>query len=174
MKTVKDIMTENPFRLTSDETVADALDMLQAHPDIRHLPVMEDDGLVGIVSERDLRSIVGYLSGLSKGKQKGEAHPRFSVDCVMTRDVVTVSPSDSLLSVARLFGERKIGALPVLDGDRLVGIISYIDLLNRYVIPLMTAEMSDSESGMADAMKLASDMSDTQPPCEQIALFESF
>lgn len=171
MKTVKDIMTENPFRLTSSETVADALNMLQAHPDIRHLPVMEDDKLVGIVSERDLRSIVGYLSGLSKGKKKGEIYLQFSVDCMMTRDVVTVSPADTLLDVTRLFGQRKIGVLPVLDDGNLVGIVSYIDLLNRYVVPLMTTDENDCEDGVADNTELTSDTPTSPASCEQIALF---
>lgn len=160
MKTVKDIMTEKPFQLSSRATVAAALDMLKAHPDIRHLPVIDDEKLVGIVSERDLRSIVGYLSGLSKGKQKGEIYLQFSVDYMMTRNVVTVSPYDTLLDVARLFGERKIGVLPVLDDGKLVGIVSYIDLLNRYLIPLMEA-----------GIDAASDASVSQTPCEQIALF---
>ena len=145
MKTVKDIMTENPLQLTISATVADALSMLKAHPDIRHLPVIDGTELVGIVSERDLRSITGYLAGLSKGKQKGEVAQLFSVDRVMTRTVMTVSPTDSLLKVARLFGERKIGVLPVLDAGKLVGIVSSIDLLNRYVIPVMLADNEDSE-----------------------------
>ena len=139
MQTVKDIMTRKPFQLNRRATVGAALDMLKAHPDIRHLPVMDNEKLVGIVSERDLRSIVGYLSSLSKSKQKGEIYQQFFVDYVMTREVLTVSPADSLLNVARLFGELKIGALPVLDDGKLVGIVSYIDLLNRYVIPLLEA-----------------------------------
>lgn len=171
MKTVKDIMTENPFQLTSSETVAAALDMLKAHPDIRHLPVIDDEELVGIVSERDLRSMVGYLSGLSKGKQKGEIYLQFSVDCVMTRDVITVAPNDALLNVARLFGVRKIGVLPVLDGGKLVGIVSYIDLLNRYVIPMMEADTNASDNGAALAKETAADASAAPTRCEQIALF---
>lgn len=171
MKTVRDIMTENPFQLTSSETVAAALDMLKVHPDIRHLPVIDDDELVGIVSERDLRSMVGYLSGLSKGKQKGEIYLQFSVDCVMTRDVITIAPNDTLLTVAHLFGERKIGVLPVLDGGKLVGIVSYIDLLNRYVIPLIEGEMDANHNGAAQVASAASDATAAQTPCEQIALF---
>jgi CBS domain-containing protein len=171
MKTVKDIMTEKPFQLTRRATVGAALDMLKAHPDIRHLPIIDDEELVGIVSERDLRSIVGYLSGLSKGKQKGEIYLQFSVDCVMTRNVVTVSPDDTILNVARLFGERKIGVLPVLDDGNLVGIVSYIDLLNRYLIPLMEAGLDASDNGAAQAKDANSDTSVPQTPCEQIALF---
>lgn len=171
MKTVKDIMTAHPFQMTSSETVAAALDMLKVHPDIRHLPVMDDEELVGIVSERDLRSMVGYLSGLSKGKQKGEIYLQFSVDCVMTRDVITVSPNDAILRVAHLFGERKIGVLPVLDGGKLVGIVSYIDLLNRYVIPLLEGNVDGNDNGAAAATGGASDALPTSAPCEQIALF---
>jgi len=171
MKTVKDIMTEKPFQLTSRATVAAALDMLKAHPDIRHLPIIDDEELVGIVSERGLRSIVGYLSGLSKGKQKGEIYLQFAIDCMMTRGVITVSPDDTILSVARLFGERKIGVLPVLDDGKLVGIVSYIDLLNRYLIPLMEADTDGSDNGAALAEEAATDASVAQPPCEQIALF---
>lgn len=171
MKTVKDIMTENPFQLTSSETVAAALDMLKAHPDIRHLPVIDEAKLVGIVSERDLRSMVGYLSGLSKGRQKGEIYLQFSVDCVMTREVITVSPNDALLKVARLFGERKIGVLPVLEAGKLVGIVSYIDLLNRYIIPLLEADTDGSEHGATQAIDAAPDALASQTSCEQITLF---
>lgn len=171
MKTVKDIMTEHPFQLTSTETVADALDMLTANPDIRHLPVIDGEKLVGIVSERDLRSIVGYMSYLSKNKQKGEIYQQFSIDCVMTRNVLTVSPTDSLLHVAHLFVERKIGALPVLDANKLVGIVSYIDLLSRYVIPLLVADPDSGENSTAQAIDTASDSLVAQSSCEQIALF---
>ncbi len=50
MKIVKDIMTDNPFQLTSSETVAYALELMKAHPDIRHLPVIDDEKPVGVVS----------------------------------------------------------------------------------------------------------------------------
>ena len=89
----------------------------------------------------------------------------------MTRDVITVAPNDALLNVARLFGVRKIGVLPVLDGGKLVGIVSYIDLLNRYVIPMMEADTNASDNGAALAKETAADASAAPTRCEQIALF---
>jgi acetoin utilization protein AcuB len=143
---IKDIMTPQPLKLSVENTVSDALAVLKSRKDIRHLPVTDNEELVGIVSERDLRSILGYLTAMSERGRVEEADLlHYSVDRIMTRGVFTVTPDDSLMKAARLFGERKIGALPVVDGKRLVGIVSYTDLLNRFVIPVMLADYEEVE-----------------------------
>jgi CBS-domain-containing membrane protein len=91
-----------------------------------------------------LRSILGYLTAMSQRGRLAEADLlHYSVTRIMTRGVFTVNPADPLIKAARLFGERKIGALPVVDGKQLVGIVSYIDLLNRFVIPVMLADYEE-------------------------------
>ena len=141
---IKDIMTPQPLQLSIKNTVSDALSILKARKDIRHLPVTDDEELVGIVSERDLRSILGYLTAMSERGRVAEADLlHYSVDRIMTRGVFTVKPDDQLIKAARLFGERKIGALPVVAGKQLVGIVSYTDLLNRFVIPVMLADYDE-------------------------------
>lgn len=81
---------------------------------IRHLPVLDGDLLVGIVSDRDLR------------QAPSEVVP---VGQIMTRPVFVLSHDTSIRSAARVFRERRIGAMPVLDGRKLVGIVSVVDVL---------------------------------------------
>lgn len=145
---IKDIMTPQPLCLSVEDTVSDALAILKAHKDIRHLPVTDDDELVGIVSERDLRSILGYLTAMSeRGRVEEVDLLHYSVDRVMTRGVFTVTPDDPIIKAAQLFGERKIGALPVVKGKQLVGILSYTDVLNRFVIPVLLADYEEVALG---------------------------
>jgi acetoin utilization protein AcuB len=156
---IKDIMTPQPLTLTIENTVSDALSVLKSRKDIRHLPVTDDEELVGIVSERDLRSILGYLTAMSERGRVAEVDLlHYSVDRIMTRGVFTVRSDDPLIKAARLFGERKIGALPVVDGKHLAGIVSYTDLLNRFVIPVMLSDCE--EVALGGALPLLE-----EPPC---------
>jgi acetoin utilization protein AcuB len=99
--------------VTPDTLVGAARDLLRQHA-IRHLPVLEDGLLVGIVSERDLLRATSQALPLRE---------------VMTRTVFVLSPGTSIREAARLFRDRRFGAVPVLDGRRLVGIVSVTDVL---------------------------------------------
>ncbi len=98
---------------------------------IRHLPVVDDEGeeLVGIVSQRDL-----FRSALARALGYGErAQDRviamLVVKDVMTNDPVHVSPETPIPEAARILLEKRVGCLPVVQGGRLVGILSETDLL---------------------------------------------
>jgi acetoin utilization protein AcuB len=97
---------------------------------IRHLPVVERrGGLVGIVTARDLRQAL-----FAPSVQDGLENLRGVLDGlvvrdVMTRGVVSVRPMTSIREAARLMHERKIGALPVVERDRLVGMLTETDVL---------------------------------------------
>ena len=91
---------------------------------IRHLPVMEEGRLVGIITDRDIRLATSHLN--PKGPCPGCAQ----VGEVMTREVVTAHPLDPVEEAARVMRERKIGCLPVLEDGALVGIVTGIDLLD--------------------------------------------
>lgn len=135
MKKIKDVMTDRPLVINSNATVLEALKLMSSAGDIRHLPVMEGSQLVGIVTSRDLKSYVGHWSSMSiDGLLKKERLDR-PISRLMTRNVTTVSPEDPVVKAAKLFASKKIGALPVIEDGKLVGIISYVDLLSRFIVP---------------------------------------
>jgi CBS domain-containing protein len=98
---------------------------------IRHLPVVDEDGrLAGIVSQRDL-----FFSALVQALGFGTAtHDRvlstIPVKEVMTENVVTTTPETLVTAAARLMVDRKIGCLPVIDGEALIGILSESDIVS--------------------------------------------
>jgi len=99
--------------------------------DVRHIPIVDGDELVGIVSDRDFRSVAPILledGDIAPGARKALSLP---ISSLMSSDVLSVYPESNLVEVIDLMIEQKIGAVPVVDPDssRLVGIVSYVDAL---------------------------------------------
>jgi acetoin utilization protein AcuB len=127
---VADVMTADPVTVGPTETVRDAMATLY-ELDIRHLPVVDGSRLVGMLSDRDLRA--QSLPAVTESDLPGvartiQAQP---VSELMQSDIVTVGPEDDLADAVDLMIDHKVGAVPVVDAenDRLVGIVSYIDVL---------------------------------------------
>jgi acetoin utilization protein AcuB len=118
--TVGDWMTRNPVAVSPDTPVAEAARLMRIEG-IRHLLVVEGDALVGIASNRDIR---GYTPD-----QPGDVSARTPIARVMAESPVTVSAQTPLTEAARAMLDRKIGALPVTDDLRLVGILTKADAL---------------------------------------------
>jgi len=109
---------------------------LMAQNRIRHIPVVEEgDKLVGIVSDRDLRSALPFRylkEGVSPEEQ--EKLQRLRVKDIMTREVFTISPAYTIQDALLMIQNSKVGALPVVDEDgRLKGILSVRDLLRAFI-----------------------------------------
>ena len=128
-------MTKNPIAIGPDETLAEARRKIDKG-NFRRLPVVKDGKLIGIITDRDLRQHVGQLE-----------HMR--VDAVMARSVITVAPDMLLDQAANLLVKHKVGGLPVLDGGKLVGIITAIDMLRAFGEVLGTAEEGVSRIDLA-------------------------
>lgn len=128
---VIDVMTKNPLSISPAETVAQA-EELMAENKIRQLPVVEDHTLVGIVTDRDLRS---FLSGpLLSAPAERERALNTSIGDMMTTEPLTLAPDDKLQDAVELLIEEKIGGVPVVDASEgLVGIVTYIDLLRCFL-----------------------------------------
>lgn len=120
---VEEIMSEQPYAIEANESVREAMHRLMSQ-DIRHLPVLDDGILVGMLSDRDIRSIASEALTAEVGDQLAQP-----VSEVMTSDPITVLPETEVGEAIDLMIEHKVGALPVVTEDRLVGIVSYVDVL---------------------------------------------
>ena len=131
MRTVEGRMTRRVVTVTENASLREALALLQRHR-IRHIPVVEGEMIVGMVTDSDLkRATPSLLSGVSQedyDRVLTQAH----VSQVMTRNPFSVTPSTSLKDATKLMADRKYGALPVVEGDRLVGILTNTDLLRAF------------------------------------------
>ncbi len=118
---IQDWMTRQPASVTADCPINIALGRMET-AGVRHLLVVDGDRLVGIVSNRDVRRLL-----------RDPAHPaRLSdpVARIMTEGPVTVAPETPVAVAARVLLEAKIGALPVRDGEAIVGIFTTADALD--------------------------------------------
>lgn len=97
--------------------------------DVRHFPVVDSERrVVGVLSDRDLRAAVGDLRAALHADQRTLAETR--VGEIMTPSPITVGLDASILEVADAFIDERVGAIPVVDaGQRLIGIVSYVDVL---------------------------------------------
>lgn len=123
---VGDVMTRRLVTITP-ETARDFARRLMDEHGIRHLPVVAGGRLVGMLSDRDLRSA-------------GASGPG-PVDGIMTREPLTVTSATRIEHAARLMLEERFGALPVVDGTALTGIVTYTDLLRAFVLVIETATL---------------------------------
>lgn len=125
---VEDAMTRAVETLSQEETLRDAINLLRSKR-IRHLPVVEASKLVGIVTDRDVkRATPSVLSGVAK-EEYDAALLTIKVAQFMTREPITVTPKSGLKAACGIFVNKKVGALPVVDDGRLVGILTEIDIL---------------------------------------------
>ena len=127
---VVDVMTTDPLTVTPTETIGQADELMNTNR-IRQLPVVEGKELVGIVTDRDIRS---FLSGsLLEDPEAREKALNTKVSEIMTTEPITVSPEDDLEEVVELLIEEKFGGIPVVDKSAgLVGIVTYMDVLQCF------------------------------------------
>jgi CBS domain-containing protein len=127
---VKEVMTPQPYVALVRDSIRTVLTKL-AEADVRHLPVISNGALVGIVSDRDLREVVPSARDALERPLESERILARPVSALMSSDVVSVTPGDDLVEAIDLMIEHRIGAVPVVDPDsaEVVGIVSYVDAL---------------------------------------------
>jgi len=128
---VADAMTSDPITVSPDDNIDTALECMRTHK-IRHIPVVGDAGdLLGILSDRDLAEVplLHPASGDDETNSQADALRAPKVDLVYTRSPETISGEDSLDEAARILLENKIGCLPVVENDALVGILTEADFV---------------------------------------------
>lgn len=123
MKTVSEVMTHRPTAILQSATIRAAIATM-TELDVRHLPVVNaDHELVGMLSDRDIRSLGPNQAG--------------AVTTIMSSDVLSVEATEELTEVIEIMLENRVGAVPIVNTDRkLVGIVSYLDILRVYLAEL--------------------------------------
>ena len=128
---VKEYMTANPIRVHVDDTVRKVCELMDPGS-FRHLPVVDDNDTVqGMISDRDLRNIKSAIDVLQESLDGtvGKVHVRD----VMTENVISISPESSLKEAALLMNKLKIGGITVMNDNKLIGIITYTDILKAVI-----------------------------------------
>lgn len=125
-------MKRNPVTIDKDSGINEALRLLQEHR-IRHLPVMDGEKMVGIVTDRDIRRVLPSPATSLEIHELNYLLDKLRIGEVMTKKVITVVPETTLEEAAKLLLDHKIGGLPVMDGEELVGIITETDILEVFL-----------------------------------------
>ena len=128
---VREIMMGSPVTLKPDETLDLANDVISLGR-IRHIPIVEDGRLVGLLSERDMMGATTTTIFGLKRKSKSALLKSVLIKDVMKKKVVTVKPDTPIKDAAHLMKEKKIRCVPVVDEGSLVGLVTTTDIL-RYV-----------------------------------------
>jgi acetoin utilization protein AcuB len=130
---VRERMSQEPVTITPDVSVTDALRLMRERK-VRRLPVLDSRGkLVGIVSDQDLLyASPSPVSSLSVWEMN-YLLAKLKVEEVMTRKVITVTEGTPLEEAARIMADNKIGGLPVMRDDKLVGIVTETDLFKIFL-----------------------------------------
>jgi acetoin utilization protein AcuB len=128
-------MIKEVITISRKTSVLDAQKIMKANR-VRHLPVVEEDGrLVGIVTDRDLRSVYPSIK-LPPEEQKKELQRlhEYTIEDIMTREVVSIAPTSTIQDALLLIEKTRVGAFPVVDEcGILIGIISVRDLLGAFI-----------------------------------------
>jgi len=128
---VQDIMTTPALTVGLDMPVLEARQVMERQR-IRHLPVTDGGRLMGIVTDRDIRlNLPSPATSLSVW-EVNYLIARLTVGSVMRQAVITVDPQRDAAEAARIMLDHKIGALPVVDGGVVVGIVTETDMLRAF------------------------------------------
>lgn len=129
--TARHLMTAHPVTVSPDETIQVALERF-TESNIRHLPVIEDGKIIGILSDRDVTgATAASLPELLEDPDRARRQLLTSVRSVYSSDIISVTPEASLEDILSVILEEKVGAVPVVEerDAKLVGIVSYVDIL---------------------------------------------
>ncbi|MCD7781422.1 MAG: CBS domain-containing protein [Methanosphaera sp.] len=123
---IEDVMSEGIITIRKDQTISDALKLMEKHK-ISRLPAIssKDDELVGIITEKDIATKIAS----SKYEDVPLSHMRVST--IMTRDVITAKPGDSTISVLKTMIEKHIGGIPIIKDGTIIGMVTKTDFLKN-------------------------------------------
>lgn len=132
MLTVNELMTVIPNTITPDTSLRQVIALMKAQG-YRQLPVLDDGKLVGIITDRDVRLAINSPTVLHSQRENEERLDQLTAESCMTTNPITVTPDTPAFRAAEMLSIYKFGALPVVDGETLVGIITVTDFLDYFV-----------------------------------------
>lgn len=123
-------MTENVITLKRNDKLEKAEKLFKQYK-IRHIPVVQDNAIVGMLSYSDLlRLSFADVTDDNDTAADVMVYSMFSIDQIMKKKIVSVSPSNSIKEVAEILAQKEFHALPVVNNNQLVGIVTTTDLIN--------------------------------------------
>ncbi len=138
---VKDRMRRSLVSVAQSDTLDHALTTLKRF-NIRHLPVVKGDHVVGIVSDRDVKKAAPSPFDYPTAEEFRAFTSAVSIKDIMTKEVITVAPLTPIEEAASLMSQKRIGALPVVQEGRLIGMLTETDVLG-----VMTEMMGATQTG---------------------------
>jgi len=123
---IREVMHLNPISVTPDTSLSDTYNLMSEN-NVRHLPIINNGILVGIVSDRDVRLATSKFA-------KKSFEPQTPISEIMSFPVETTRPSEPIEVATQTMRQFKIGCLPVLDDSKLVGIVTVADLLDAMLL----------------------------------------
>ncbi len=134
MMKVKELMSTTIYTISPEDTLDRVVVMFHFNA-IRHLPVVEKGKVIGVISDRDVKKILGPKKATRRNEEGRETIdiPSRRVRNVMQRKLTTIGPEAKASDAAGIMAKRKIGCLPVVKKDRLIGIITSTDILRAFV-----------------------------------------
>lgn len=134
---IRDIMTKDVRSLKGDNTIADAAKLMR-ELDVGVIPVTAQNGdLIGVITDRDI-----VIRTVALGKAPASQR----IDSIMTKDIVTITSNTDVSEAARIMSDEKIRRLPVVDGMRLIGMVSLGDLAANNRSDRMAGEVLEDVS----------------------------
>lgn len=126
---VRDYMTTKVTTLPQDSRLLDAA-LIIRRSGKRHVPIVNGEGVVvGMVSDRDVSRVAPSMLSKMTPEEYNQIFESTPIDVVMSTNVITISPNDDVSLAASLLYTKKIGALPVVEDGKLVGIVTGTDML---------------------------------------------
>ena len=127
---VRDLMSSKVVSAPVGTPVQVAFELMR-DGGFRHLPVLSTKGkLMGILSDRDLRGVGAFFKDSNSGIDEFLVTEPTTVEKIMVADPITVSPDATISTAVKIIRDKRIGCLVVTEGDEMVGILSYLDVLD--------------------------------------------
>lgn len=128
---VNEVMTRDPLTVEPDDTIREAEEIMTEN-DVRQLPVVRGTELLGIITDRDIRSFLGGRLLISPEERERAMNTK--VGSIMSTQPISVSADDDLREVIETLIEEKVGGIPVVDEEQgLIGIVTYVDVLRCFL-----------------------------------------
>ena len=128
---ISKIMTTDIISVNKTQTLKDVAEIIKEEH-IRHVPVLSGTKIIGILSKVDLQKI-SFINSIDKENLNSAMYDALTIEQVMTKTISTAQVNDTIHDVALILSESEFHALPILDGEDFVGIVTTTDLI-KYLV----------------------------------------